>query len=388
MFLERWLKKLTGGRDRSQPESSKSEARPRASADPERPAARLDPARPAPRPAPQPAPQRVPKKPAGRRERWFEEADIVALKGLTDDKQIAQVISRKPPGASREEVLFRYYLSRAVFVGEFELPVLPQTAAQVIELGRRPRAEISEYARIVESDPSVVKAVIDVANSSFFSSLSEVPGLDQAIVRIGLRQLERIVLLHALNSRVFRVRGYEKALQQLVVHSLATGIGAQAVAATGNAPAADAFLGGLFHDLGKFVLVRIVGDVQNKLRWAANPRLLDDAFGAFHVRIGESICRHWSFPPLICDAVGAHQSGPEAADGGPLHRAVYLGNKLAHVVIDGSAMEQEFPPDDPVVAAERLGTDEIELLIGTLTHEARAFEALGIGSPTPTPTPA
>jgi HD-like signal output (HDOD) protein len=265
-----------------------------------------------------------------------------------------------------------------VFVGEFELPVLPRTATEIIELGRRPRAEISDYARVVESDPSVVKAVIDVANSSFFSSLSDVSGLDQAIVRIGLRQLERIVLTHAMRSRVFRVRGYEQTLQRLVAHSLAAGIGAQAAAATSSAPSGDAFLGGLFHDLGKFVLVRIVGDVQKKLHWTAPPRLLDDAFGAFHVQIGESICRHWEFPEMICDAVGAHECPGEASRGTELHRAVYLGNRLAHVVIDGVDLREALPGDDPVVVADGLEADALELLAGTVIHEVKAFEGLGV----------
>jgi HD-like signal output (HDOD) protein len=379
VFLERWLRRKNREQERSEvDEASRTDrstpsARQTALTD-------LDPQRPAAAGAAATAQTSRQKSASGPpvRTRWFDEADIVALKGLTDDKQIAQVIARKPVGASREEVLFRYYLSRAVFVGEFDLPVLPRTATEIIELSRRPRAEISDYARVVESDPSVVKAVIDVANSSFFSSLSEVSGLDQAIVRIGLRQLERIVLMHAMRSRVFRVRGYEQILQHLVAHSLAAGIGAQTAAATSAAPSGDAFLGGLFHDLGKFVLVRIVGDVQKKLHWTAPPQLLQDAFDTFHVQIGESICRHWQFPPMICDAVGAHECPGEAAQGTELHRAVYVGNRLAHVVIDGSDLSQELPTDDPVVATEGLDREALELLTGTVIHEVKAFEGLGV----------
>ncbi len=316
--------------------------------------------------------------PAKRPGQWFTRAEVAALKDVHDERQISQVISRRVPNATREETLFRYYLSRAVYLGEFELPLLPRSATQVLGLSRDPDSEISDYVRVIESDPALVHGIISTANSSFFASLSGTASLDQAIVRIGLRQVEQITMVHALRSKVFRVAGYDAMIQGLIEHGFHAALGAQIAAPKVLALPADAFLGGLFHDVGKLVLLKIVGEVQKKLSWQAPAELVSSCFEAYHTTFGEVVCRHWEFPEQICEAVRNHHEGVKAA-GQPLDRAIYLGNVLAHSYAGDTNDENGLDAADPVLESAGIEPRELHAVLEDLAQELQVYQAIGLG---------
>ncbi len=310
---------------------------------------------------------------------WFSRDEIAGLTEIDDSRDLARRVGMMMPGASREEVLFRYHLSRSVFLEEYELPVLPQSANRLMALTREPKARIEDYVKVIEPDPSLVRAIIDVANSSFFSALQAVTSVDRAIVRIGLLEVERIALIHTLRTRLFRIAGFEQMLDGLVRHNVEAAVAAHCIAKRSGAPPADAFLAGLFHDVGKLVVLAIVGDVQRKLDWSAPVPLVDSAFAAFHVPVGELACRHWKFPDPICATVRSHHA-PQRAAGSPLDRAVYIGNRLAHELAAGDEADFEAWSDDPVVQAARLDARALSALF----DEARqALAPYGFPAPQP-----
>jgi len=304
---------------------------------------------------------------------WFSKAELAAIKNVRDEKQVAQVISRKVPGAGREEVLFRYYLSRAVFVGDFDLPMLPDSSTQILQLSRDTNSEIEDYVKIISADPSLLQAIVNVANSPFFASLSGSASLDQAIVRIGLRQVEQITMLHAMRSRVFRVSGFESLIRSLVNHGLRVAIAGQVVAQKSMALPADAFLAGMFHDVGKLVLTKIIGDVQHKLSWQAPAALVASCFETYHVSFGEIVCHHWKFPDQIAEAVGNHHDARHAAEQ-PLDRTIYIANLLAHSLADPDLAGALVT--DPVVTTAGLDARDLDSCRSDLEKELQAYEVL------------
>ncbi len=316
----------------------------------------------------------TPARPASRRdEGWFTRSELAAIRHVRDEKQVAQVISRKIPGASREEVLFRYYFSRAVYLGDFELPPLPQSTTQILQLARDTRAEISDYVKVISQDPSLLRAIIDTANSPFFASLSGAATLEQAVVRIGLRQVEQITMLHAMRSKVFRVGGFETLIRTMVQHALTVAVAGQTVAPKALSLPADAFLAGMFHDIGKLVLTKIVGDVQLRLSWKAPPTLLASCFETYHVSFGEIVCRHWDFPEQISEAVGSHHD-PQRASEQPLDRTLYVANLLSHSVADDELAQALIT--DPVVLSAGLDEKDLAQARDALAKELAAYDVL------------
>jgi len=306
---------------------------------------------------------------------WPDRREIAALGDHPSETDLARIIGRAAPDASADEILFRAHLSRAIYVGEHDLAPLPRSAARVMELARKPGAGVDEYAKVVEGDPGLVKTVLRLANSSFYASLAECTSLSQAMVRIGVREVERIALLQTYQARIFRVPGHDALARELSRHGLAAALAAQAVARRGQASPPDAFLGGLFHDVGKLVILGIVGQVQRRLKRTAPAPLVHSAFDAFHAVVGEAACRRWEFPPQIVAAIARHHD-PQAAAGEPLDRAVYLGNLLAHGVDNSPAAPLPIANDDPVRAAAGLSPGQLFEALEQTRAELKEYQKI------------
>ncbi len=304
---------------------------------------------------------------------WPDRQEIASLREGVDEAELARVIGRTAVGAGPEEVLFRYHLSRAIYFGEHDLPPLPQSAARVLELSRSPMAGVADYAKVVEADPGMVRSVLWLANSSFYTSMAKCTSLAQAMVRIGIREVERIALMQAFQAKVFKVYGHDELVTSLGAHGLSTALSSQAIARQTGAPPADAFLGGLFHDVGKLVVLGIVAQVQRKLKRRAPTPLITSAFEAFHEAIGESACRHWQMPEAIVHAVAHHHNAPVAAED-PLDRAVYLGNLLAHGLESKDPSTEFCDPEDPALLSAQLAPRDLAALREQTALELKEYQ--------------
>jgi HD-like signal output (HDOD) protein len=307
-------------------------------------------------------------------EGWLSRERILEYEELRDESDLVQRISRLVPGVSRQEALFRFHLSRSVGLQSLDLPLLPTTATEVMLLGRDANARVQDYVRVVQTDPSLVSAIVRMANSSFYSAASASTSLDQAIVRIGLTEVERVAAIHIFRSRIFRVRGHDARVQELVRHGVQVSIAAQWVLRRVGVQRAEAFLAGLFHDVGKLFLLQTTGRIQQQLQWTPPPALVESAFAAFHTLVGEQASRTWGLPEAVCEAVRWHHEPQRAAES-PIRQAVYLGNRLAH------ALERKDPEsgicdaDDPVMLAAGLSSDTLGELTSFVSSEIEAVSS-------------
>lgn len=306
---------------------------------------------------------------------WLDQDEIRALQGANDEQELIRLIGRKVPGASQAEVYFRYHLARAIYLGEHEIPPLPQSAAKVMDLSRNPRAGTKEYARVVEGDPGLVRAVLALANSSFYISLHKCTSLAQAMVRVGIREVERIALVQAFQAKVFRVYGHDETVQRVGSHALSTALAAQAIAQRVDVSPADAFLGGLFHDVGKLVVLGSIAHVQRKLKRTAPDSLVQSAFEAFHVLVGENACSRWQMPAEIVHAVAVHHD-PQSAAELPLDRVVYLANIVAHAMPAKKTAVEIINADDPVLVASGLRQVELSEICEQACKDAKEYQRI------------
>jgi HD-like signal output (HDOD) protein len=302
---------------------------------------------------------------------WFSPDEIADLGSIQDENELARRIARLDPTAGREETLFRYHLSRTVYFQDFELPVLPATATEVLRLGRDASATVRDYVGILQSDPSLVSAIVRVANSSFYAAVHKCASLDQAIVRIGLTEVQRVTSVHVFRSRMFRVSGHDALVGSLVQHGIDASIAAQWVLRRIGASRAEAFLAGLFHDVGKLFLLQTIARVQRTLAWTAPPELVRSAFDAFHPAVGELACSRWGLPETVCQAVRWHHDPQRAAEE-PIRRAAYLGNRIVHAIESGADDATICAPGDPVLAAAELSVEQLAELRGFAAREIEA----------------
>jgi HD-like signal output (HDOD) protein len=254
------------------------------------------------------------------------------------------------------------------------LPPAPESALRAQALLDSPDVVLSKLAQLLETDPALATKLVGTANSPFYGGMSEVQSVNDAVVRLGVRQTRHLLLTVTLRGRVLRVRtpGFEDAPRQLWKHAMATAAAAQQVAAHTHLDPDAAFLAGLVQDLGQIAVLVAASEVHHRVgaRHPLAQTAVLRAMQQLHEPLGGLICRSWHLPPQICAAVAAHHSperAPAAAE--PLARALRAADAISRH-LEGNA-----ELDEVCESAAMLGVQEAE--VDELIEDTReAFEAL------------
>lgn len=219
-----------------------------------------------------------------------------------------------------------------------DLPTIPVVATKVMQLIESESATAEELARVVASDPAVAARVLKISNSSFYGCQRQIQTLSHAIVVLGFATLKSLVVAASV-KQVYQPYGLtEKMLWQ---HSFGVGLAARIIASeTRAASEEEAFLGGLFHDIGKIIL----NTVDKQQYQAVMQRCFNDGltfeeaerqvYSFTHSEVGGLVIKKWNFPDMLMRAVLKHHALEFSEDEDPcqvnLTCVVSLANLFCH----------------------------------------------------------
>lgn len=209
------------------------------------------------------------------------------------------------------------------------LKPFPVAAQQTLVLLKDERAPVQKIVRAVEGDPGLAARVLSVANSALYSSGKPCANIEQAIVRLGLGKVSRIVMSLTL-------LGLFPALDQVAKlvrnHSIRVAAMARVLAAECRAaPPEDLFLCGLLHDVGKLLALQ-AGEVEYDRLGPEALSLPDEThvrerlvLGWDHAVLGAHVLAFWKLPSDVVRVVAWHHQPARAyAEGGPNRASVAL----------------------------------------------------------------
>ena len=236
---------------------------------------------------------------------------------------------------------------------------------QVLELMRDPASSVSQLGAIVATDRDLSERLIQRANSPVLALPSRVATVSEAITLLGFEALRdtlmRVVVSGALHTVVSLFSQYE----QFWRHSIACGLAARLLAAKhGLVPPTDAFIAGLFHDLG---LIIPAGSVDSSLRSVlqnAHP----PASPADHEQAGAALVQRWGLGERIVEAVRCHHRPAEAVADPALTATVHIADVLCHRMEIGAYGADHIGPIAPGALA-LLGLTAEDLVVERLTEE-------------------
>jgi putative nucleotidyltransferase with HDIG domain len=192
-----------------------------------------------------------------------------------------------------------------------ELPTLPSTAHQILNLTNDPLLSINELVNIVETDPAISAKILSVANSAFFACPVHTIKLNEAIMRVGLNNVKNIAFGIAVLS--FLDNGNKASSYiNLFNHSVHVGLTARFIAKDLKLNIAeDTLINGLLHDLGYLVLHRYFSDsFEEILKSFENSGSLlkaeKDVLSFTHADIGFWLAEQWNLPDTILDTIMYH----------------------------------------------------------------------------------
>jgi putative nucleotidyltransferase with HDIG domain len=253
------------------------------------------------------------------------------------------------------------------------MPAFPQSVQKILQLTRDPNCSARDLVQVIDKDPVVTVKVLRVVNSTYFALPRQITSIDHAVVYLGFNTIKNLALgiasigiLPAQNRA-----GFDG--QQYLLHSLATaGVAKLLAPRMAGVDAADAFLAGLLHDLGKVVLALHMPDefrvaLERSAASQASLHLtLRDVLGADHALIGAMLVERWRFPPYLVEAI-RYQVGAELQDSA-LGACVFAANQITKQLDYGFAGNRYVEPFPDAVQQCIGGTLEDALsVLGDLT---------------------
>jgi len=221
-----------------------------------------------------------------------------------------------------------------------DLPTIPVVATKVLQLIENSATTAEDLAKVVSSDPAVAARVLKISNSSFYGCQRQIHTLSHAIMMLGYNTLKSLVLAASV-KQVYKSYGLtEKMLWE---HSFGAGLAARIIAHTTRlVNEEEAFLGGLFHDIGK----TIMNNTDSQKFQAVMQKCYNDEISFLeaeqqfypytHAAVGGLVIKKWNFPDMLMKAVMEHHTYNFAADEDPyqvtLTSVVGLSNLFCHKI--------------------------------------------------------
>lgn len=281
-----------------------------------------------------------------------------------------------------DDVPFLAELRNAARGDGLELPQLPEDLARVRLVLADPGAGPRDLARAIRHNPVVAAQFVALANSAYFSGRHRIEHLDEAIVRVGMKQAAAWVTALITEAALFLAVGYRHQAKEVFRHALASAVNAQLIADL-HVPSysADAFIMALLHDFGRVYILAIAGgqDIETSVdRGAPSTSMLERASDTLHAGFSALIARSWAFDKKIVSAILDHHAALEEASDDDsdtllLTRILQAADEMGHRMID-AVWENERP--DPTTI-DLLGTFEtIDELLEDAQAAYSAFESV------------
>jgi len=228
-------------------------------------------------------------------------------------------------GLDRHDVV--NHLQRTFASPTYKPPMLPQVALDVLQLAQQADVKFTEVVALLQRDPVLAARVLSIAQSSAYAARSPVLTLHQATVRLGLKTMRDVVLEAAMNMKVFRVPGYEAAMERLSRHSTATAHVMRAVCRRTRVESEYAFLCGLLHDIG-FAASLLA--LSNDPTWrAATFEELAPVLDEVHEEASAVLARMWHLPEPIQKLVADHHEPAPGGGGEQVNASLIVSEQLA-----------------------------------------------------------
>ncbi|WP_018719352.1 HDOD domain-containing protein [Arhodomonas aquaeolei] len=249
-----------------------------------------------------------------------------------------------------------------------DLPTMPDVAVRVRSAIADERAGAPEVTRIIQADPAVAARVLQAANSALYRGERTVDSLNQAVVRLGLRNVRELVTAVTMRE-VFKSKNtlLNERMLELWQHSALVAATCAVMARRLSGFDSDrALLAGLIHDIG---VVPMLAHASEYPGLSANPGALEQAIAAHRDDLGAMILRRWNFSDEMVDVALLAEEWSRESEGGADYADLVIAAQLE--CLGGGGPDSELPALETVPVYERLGLASIASDTGeTLLEEA------------------
>ena len=197
-----------------------------------------------------------------------------------------------------------------------QLPMLPGVIARLMVLDKNDEKYFDETLKLSQEDPAFATRLLRIANSAAMAAASPITTLQHAIMRIGTHQIANLIMTMTV-MRVFIPT--KKSQRDLWIHAIQVAVIARTIARMNLSLKVDpeqAYLCGLLHDIGRFVLLEGAADELGRIdesNWTTPQELVDvekKLCGFDHAEMGCHACQKWYLPEIVSAVIKEHHAYP------------------------------------------------------------------------------
>lgn len=218
-----------------------------------------------------------------------------------------------------------------------QLPALPQSAIQLLELSQNQKNGPIEFAVPIEADPGLAGQVLKFVNSAYFGFPREISSVKLAITMVGIRTIKNFALWSAVFSLMPNPKCGPFDLRTLWQDSLRRALFARSFGKLlGMREAEEPFAAALLQDMAVPLLAKELASEYAELlasRENGKRRLSQlerDRFGWTHADAAARMARQWNLPEEFAALIERHTDidGLSVAGAAPELLAVALSSLL------------------------------------------------------------
>jgi putative nucleotidyltransferase with HDIG domain len=208
--------------------------------------------------------------------------------------------------ATQQEQILATRVEKQTTLGHFRIPQIPEVAARAVALLAQQDVDANDVSRLIHQDQQLAADVIAFSNSSLFAGTRKTTNIPDAINRVGFRRTRSLIFAASLRSVIYG--GCEVArAEELWRHSVGCASFAARIAHNVRQSADDAYLAGLFHDVGKTVVLSVLDTIALRAQQLPlRTDFVEHMLACHHERVGAEVARHWNLPEHVCDAIRNH----------------------------------------------------------------------------------
>lgn len=198
-------------------------------------------------------------------------------------------------------------LATSIAAGKLDIPVLPEVAGSLLSLGESSDLDNDDVADLIRRDQALAAQILRYANAPTMGA-GRIQSLDHCVSMLGFEMVRSLAVAAALGEGVYRVPGYDRETRSLQSHSHEVAETAASLARTTDlCGAGDAYMAGLFHDVGKVVAYRNLSALRRKTRGGRPTELLiKKLIDELHPLLGTCFAEARELPELLRWTVGHH----------------------------------------------------------------------------------
>ncbi len=194
--------------------------------------------------------------------------------------------------------------------GSVVLPVFSTAALRIQQELVKKEPDMKVVEGILSGDQSLASQVLQMANSAFYHGLVDILNVRAAIIRLGMQEVGRIVLLVASRNQ-FRSKDkdFNVLMKQLWQHAVGCALGVKWLAKRCKFEELEsqAFFAGLFHDIGKLFVLMVVDQMKEKDKnLSITQALLMESMATLHAEQGYKLMQQWNMPEEYCIVTRDH----------------------------------------------------------------------------------